>query len=63
MSDNSSVIKAISQRRSPRVFLERSVEPGKLLSLFEAARLAPSSNNEQPWRFIVAIKDDIGAYG
>ncbi|MCH2667914.1 MAG: nitroreductase family protein [Deinococcales bacterium] len=39
------------------------MEPGKLLSLFEAARLAPSSNNEQPWRFIVAIKDDIGAYG
>jgi nitroreductase len=25
--------------------------------LFEAARWAPSSNNEQPWRFIVATKD------
>ncbi len=62
MSANSLVIKAISQRRSPRAFLERSVEPGKLLSLFEAARLAPSSNNEQPWRFIVAIKGTMEAY-
>lgn len=29
-----------------------------LRSLFEAARWAPSSNNEQPWRFIVATKPD-----
>jgi len=29
-----------------------------LRSIFEAARWAPSSNNEQPWAYIVATKDD-----
>jgi nitroreductase len=29
-----------------------------LRSIFEAARWAPSSYNEQPWAFIVATKDD-----
>ena len=31
-------------------------------SLFEAARWAPSSNNEQPWHFIVGTKDDPSAH-
>ncbi|HEV8328670.1 MAG TPA: nitroreductase family protein [Nitrospiraceae bacterium] len=47
----------LRQRWSPRAFDDRSIEPEKLLSLCEAARWAPSSNNEQPWRFIVANKD------
>jgi nitroreductase len=47
----------IARRWSPRAFLERAVEPDKLKSLFEAARWAPSSNNEQPWRFLAATKD------
>jgi nitroreductase len=46
------------RRWSPRAFDERPVEPAALWSLFEAARWAPSSNNEQPWRFIVATKSD-----
>ena len=46
----------IARRWSPRAFEERPVELEKLKSLFEAARWAPSSNNEQPWRFIVASK-------
>lgn len=29
-----------------------------LRSLFEAARWAPSSNNEQPWAYLVAVKED-----
>ena len=48
----------LKRRWSPRAFAERPVEPEKLKSVFEAARWAPSSNNEQPWRFIVASKDD-----
>jgi nitroreductase len=48
----------IARRWSPRAFLERAVEPDKLKSLFEAARWAPSSNNEQPWRFLAATKDN-----
>ena len=51
-------IEEILRRRwSPRAFSDRKVEAKKLLSLFEAARWAPSSFNEQPWSFIVATKD------
>jgi nitroreductase len=47
----------LARRWSPRAFDERPVEPDKLRSLFEAARWAPSSDNEQPWRFLVATKE------
>ena len=47
----------LARRWSPRAFDERPVETHLLRSLLEAARWAPSSNNEQPWRFIVATKD------
>jgi len=47
----------LRRRWSPRAFADRSVEPEKLQSLFEAARWAPSSYNEQPWRFICCTKD------
>jgi nitroreductase len=48
----------LKQRWSPRAFSDRMVEPEKLLSLWEAARWAPSSFNEQPWYFLVATKDN-----
>ncbi len=48
----------LARRWSPRAFAERPIEADKVRSLFEAARWAPSSNNEQPWRFIVASRDD-----
>jgi len=48
----------IAERWSPRAFSDRSVAPDVLQSLFEAARWAPSSSNEQPWAYIVATKDD-----
>ena len=47
----------LARRWSPRAFDSRPIEPDKLASLFEAARWAPSSFNEQPWDFIVATKD------
>jgi nitroreductase len=47
----------IARRWSPRAFDERLVDGATLRTLFEAARWAPSSNNEQPWRFVVASKD------
>jgi nitroreductase len=47
----------LARRWSPRAFDERPVESAALWSLFEAARWAPSSSNEQPWRFVVATKD------
>jgi nitroreductase len=52
----------LRRRWSPRAFSERLVEPEKLLSLFEASRWAPSSNNEQPWHFIVGTKADPSGY-
>ena len=52
----------LRQRWSPRAFDERLVEADQLLSLFEAARWAPSSNNGQPWRFLVATKENQAEY-
>jgi nitroreductase len=48
----------IQQRWSPRAFSSQPVPPEVLRSLFEAARWAPSSNNEQPWAFLVTTSDD-----
>jgi nitroreductase len=48
----------IRNRWSPRAFSDRRVSPDTLRSLFEAARWAPSSSNEQPWAYIVATSDD-----
>ena len=47
----------IEQRRSKRSFLNKPVEQEKIRSLFEAARWAPSSMNEQPWSYLYATKD------
>ena len=52
----------LRRRWSPRAFSDRPVEPEKLLSVLEAARWAPSSNNEQPWHFLVATKDEPEEY-
>jgi len=48
----------LRNRWSPRAFADKNVTPEVLRSLFEAARWAPSSNNEQPWAYLVATKDD-----
>ena len=48
----------IARRWSPRAFdASRAVPRRELLRLFEAARWAPSSNNEQPWAFLVLERD------
>lgn len=48
----------IAQRWSPYGFSERPVPDEALRSLFEAARWAASSYNEQPWSYLVATKSD-----
>lgn len=48
-----SVIEAIRTRRSIRAYKDQPVEPEKLQQVLEAARLAPSANNRQGWKFIV----------
>ena len=48
----------IAKRWSPYCFDDRSVTDEDLRSLFEAARWAPSSFNEQPWSYVVAKKEN-----
>lgn len=45
-------------RWSPYAFADRDVSEADLRSLFEAARWAPSSYNEQPWSYVVGRKGD-----
>ena len=52
----SPVLEVIQQRRSRRAYSEAPVEKEKIHSLFEAARWAPSSVNEQPWIYLYATK-------
>jgi len=49
-------------RWSPYGFSSRAVETDDLRSIFEGARWAASSYNEQPWRYIVATRDDEAAF-
>lgn len=46
----------IKKRRSVRRFTKQPVKKEDVLAMLEAARLAPSATNEQPWHFIV-IRD------
>jgi len=52
----------IRDRWSPRAFADRSVDRETLGSLLEAVRWSASRNNEQPWQFIVARKEDGSAF-
>ncbi len=50
----------LAERYSPRSFNERDITEEELDLVLEAARLAPSSMNEQPWRFLVVRKGGEG---
>ncbi len=52
------ILEVVRERWSPRAFAPRPLDTADLCSLFEAARWAPSSVNEQPWHFIVARRDE-----
>src|SRR5262245_60473558 len=52
----------IAKRWSPVAFADRAVADDDLRSLFEAARWAASSYNEQPWSYIVAVNRDAEAF-
>jgi nitroreductase len=47
------VFEAIKKRHSVRAYLPEQVPREKLNKILEAARLAPSAGNIQPWHFIV----------
>jgi nitroreductase len=50
----STLMEIIRSRRSVRGYRDLPVEDEKIRELVEAARLAPSACNSQPWRFVAA---------
>lgn len=57
--ERSTVLAAIRYRRSVREYDPRPIEDWKLDIVLEAARLAPSSTNSQPWRIVVVKNSDL----
>jgi nitroreductase len=57
------ILDIISNRKSPLAYAAKPVEQEKIRALFEAARWAPSSYNEQPWRFIYSVQEDRDEFG
>jgi nitroreductase len=51
------VLPLFHSRWSPRSFSDREVNHTDLARVFEAARWAASSYNEQPWRFIIGVRN------
>ncbi len=52
------VLEVIRKRYSCRAYQQKSIEPEKLDSILEAARLAPSARNMQDWRFVVVTESE-----
>jgi nitroreductase len=46
-------LELVQKRQSDRKYTDRPVESEKLKRCLEAARLAPSASNSQPWSFVV----------
>lgn len=59
--EESHLQKIIRNRRSIRRYSDRPVERDKILACLEAARLAPSAQNVQPWRFLVVDDPEVKA--
>ena len=53
MNEFSSFLDMVKTRQSIRAYDSREVEAGKVERCLEAARMAPSASNAQPWKFIV----------
>ena len=50
---NNNFLSLVNQRQSVRKYTDQPVEEEKLRRCLEAARLAPSASNSQPWKFVV----------
>jgi nitroreductase len=51
----------IVNRRSVRTFNNKNIDDNAIMILLEAARLAPSGSNTQPWNFIIVRSDAVKA--
>jgi len=56
------VLELIKKRWSARAFSNKNIDDPILFTLFEAAGWAASANNEQPWRYIYAKREDKEAF-
>jgi len=52
------LLDVIKNRYSVRKFSPKKIESNKLEIILEAARLAPSARNTQPWKFVVIQNDE-----
>jgi len=52
-------IELIRKRQSDRKYINQPVEQEKIMRCLEAARLAPSASNSQPWTFIVSDDPEV----
>jgi len=52
------ILKLLAERWSPYGFEDRPVSDLDLRSVFEAARWAASSYNEQPWNYLMATREN-----
>ncbi|MPQ44765.1 nitroreductase family protein [Clostridium tarantellae] len=46
-------LELVNNRQSVRTYINKDVEKEKIIKCIEAARLAPSACNAQPWKFII----------
>ena len=53
MKDNMSFAELAKMRQSDRKYKNQPVEKEKLIQCLETARISPSANNSQTWKFIV----------
>jgi nitroreductase len=53
MKENMSFAELAKMRQSDRKYKNQPVEKEKLIQCLETARISPSANNSQPWKFIV----------
>lgn len=53
------LLELVNIRQSDRKYIDKEVEKEKLERCLEAARLAPSASNSQPWTFIVVNEPEL----
>ena len=51
----------VNNRQSCRKYLDKPVEKEKLIKCIEAARVAPSACNSQPWHFVIVNNRELSA--
>lgn len=49
----------VNQRQSDRKYIDKPIEKDKLMRCLEAARLAPSASNSQPWTFVIINEPEL----